>query len=319
MMSRHIFTMIVYGPVPSRRLGRSLGVNHVPPKTCSYSCVYCQLGRTDNMICERRQFYEPEIVFEKVREKVEAVEEDIDYITFVPDGEPTLDLNLGKMIDAVKGLGVKTAVIGNASLLWMEDVRHDLMNADWVSMKVDAVTEDTWRRVDRPHGKLDHGTVLEGMREFSREYGGTLSTETMLVKGFNDGEEPNHVAGFLRELDPDISYVAIPTRPPAEGRVKPADEEAVNRAYQVFSGVLRDVEYLIGYEGNAFASTGDLEMDLLSITAVHPMREDGVRALLRRDDSSWEEVERLIREEKLVELDYLDNKFYMRRISSRSK
>ena len=311
--------MIVYGPVPSRRLGRSLGVNHVPPKTCSYSCVYCQLGRTDNMICDRRKFYEPEIVFEKVREKVEAVEEDIDYITFVPDGEPTLDVNLGKEIDAVKGLGVKTAVIGNASLLWMEDVRHDLMNADWVSIKVDAVTEDAWRRVDRPHGKLDHGTVLEGIRMFSREYGGTLSTETMLVKGYNDGEEPNHVAGFLRELDPDISYVAIPTRPPAEGQVKPADEEAVNRAYQVFSGVLRDVEYLIGYEGNAFASTGDLEMDLLSITAVHPMREDGVKALLRRDDSSWEAVERLIREEKLVELDYLDNKFYMRRISSRSK
>ena len=291
----------------------------MPPKTCSYSCVYCQLGRTDNMICDRRKFYEPEIVFEKVREKVEAVEEDIDYITFVPDGEPTLDVNLGKMIDAVKGLGVKTAVIGNASLLWMEDVRHDLMNADWVSMKVDAVTEDAWRRVDRPHGKLDHGTVLEGIREFSREYGGTLSTETMLVKGYNDGEEPNHVAGFLRELEPDISYVAIPTRPPAEGQVKPADEEAVNRAYQVFSGVLRDVEYLIGYEGNAFASTGDLEMDLLSITAVHPMREDGVRALLRRDDSSWEVVERLIREEQLVELDYLDNKFYMRRISSRSR
>jgi len=311
--------MIVFGPVPSRRLGRSLGVNHVPPKTCSYSCVYCQLGRTDNMICERRRFYDPERIVKEVREKVEAVEEDIDYITFVPDGEPTLDVNLGVMIDAVKGLGVKTAVIGNASLLWMEDVRHDLMNADWVSVKVDAVTEDAWRRVDRPHGKLDHGTVLEGMRMFSREYGGTLSTETMLVKGFNDGEEPSHVAGFLRELDPDISYVAIPTRPPAEGQVKPADEEAVNRAYQVFSGVLRDVEYLIGYEGNAFASTGDLEMDLLSITAVHPMREDGVRALLRRDDSSWEAVERLIREEKLVELDYLNNRFYMRRISSRSR
>jgi len=311
--------MIVFGPVPSRRLGRSLGVNHVPPKTCSYSCVYCQLGRTDNMICERRRFYDPERIVKEVREKVEAVEEDIDYITFVPDGEPTLDVNLGVMIDAVKGLGVKTAVIGNASLLWMEDVRHDLMNADWVSVKVDAVTEDAWRRVDRPHGKLDHGTVLEGIRMFSREYGGTLSTETMLVKGFNDGEEPSHVAGFLRELDPDISYVAIPTRPPAEGQVKPADEEAVNRAYQVFSGVLRDVEYLIGYEGNAFASTGDMEMDLLSITAVHPMREDGVRALLRRDDSSWEAVERLIREEKLVELDYLNNKFYMRRISSRSR
>jgi wyosine [tRNA(Phe)-imidazoG37] synthetase (radical SAM superfamily) len=311
--------MLVYGPVPSRRLGRSLGVNHVPPKTCSYSCVYCQLGRTDNMILGRRRFYDPGLIVEQVRERVEAAGDEIDYVTFVPDGEPTLDMNLGEMIEAVNGMGAETAVIGNASLLWMEEVRNDLMAADWVSVKVDAVTEEAWRRVDRPHGGLDHGTVLDGVRTFAREYGGTLSTETMLVDGFNDSGEASHVARFLRELDADISYVAIPTRPPAEASVKPACEEAVNRAYQVFSGVLGNVEYLIGYEGNAFASSGDFEKDLLSITAVHPMREEAVEALLRRDGSGWGEVERLIREEKLVELEYMGNRFYMRRISSRSR
>jgi len=223
------------------------------------------------------------------------------------------------MIEAVNGLGVKTAVIGNASLLWMEGVRSDLASADWVSVKVDAVTEDAWRRVDRPHGGLDRGEVLDGLRTFSKEYGGTLSTETMLVDGFNDGGEPSNVAGFIRELKADISYVAIPTRPPAEGWVKPAGEEAVNRAYQIFSGVLENVEYLIGYEGNAFASSGDFETDILSITAVHPMREDGVESLLSHDGSGWEEVERLIGEDKLVELEYMGNRFYMRRISSRSR
>ena len=311
--------MLVYGPVPSRRLGRSLGVNHVPPKTCSYSCVYCQLGRTDNMICDRRRFYDPGVIVEQVRERVEAVGDEIDYVTFVPDGEPTLDVNLGVMIEAVNGMGAKTAVIGNASMLWMEDVRSDLLEADWVSVKVDAVTEDAWRRVDRPHGGLDHGTVLDGVRAFAWEYGGTLSTETMLVEGFNEVDEPSHVARFLGEIDPDVSYVAIPTRPPAETSVKPAGEDAVNRAYQVFSGVLGNVEYLIGYEGNAFASSGDFEKDLLSITAVHPMREEAVEALLRRDGSGWVEVERLIGEEKLVELEYMGNRFYMRRISSRSR
>jgi len=311
--------MLVFGPVPSRRLGRSLGVNHVPPKTCSYSCVYCQLGRTDNMIIDRRRFYDPEHIVEMVRERVEAVGDEIDYVTFVPDGEPTLDVNLGSMIESVNDLGVKTAVIGNASLLWMEDVRSDLMEADWVSVKVDAVTEDVWRRVDRPHGGLDHGKVLDGVRAFAGEYGSTLATETMLVEGFNDADEPSHVAGFLEEIEPDVSYVAIPTRPPAEGWVKPAGEEAVNRAYQVFSGVLDDVEYLIGYEGNAFASSGDFEEDVLSITAVHPMRMEAVEALLRRDGSEWGEVERLIGEEKLVELEFMGNRFFMRRISSRSR
>jgi wyosine [tRNA(Phe)-imidazoG37] synthetase (radical SAM superfamily) len=271
------------------------------------------------MICERRHFYDPELVAALVKKKVKATKEDIDFITFVPDGEPTLDINLGKEINAVKGLGFKTAVICNASLLWMEDVRSDLMDADWVSLKVDAVNVDTWRRVDRPHGKLDHRAVLEGVHDFASMYGGTLSTETMLIKGLNDREEPKDVAAFLKQINPDISYVAIPTRPPAEDWVEPADEEAINGAYQVFSSVLRNVEYLIGYEGNAFASTGDFEEDLVSITAVHPMREDGVKDLLRRDDSSWEEVERLILEDKVVELNYMDKKFYMRRISSRSK
>jgi wyosine [tRNA(Phe)-imidazoG37] synthetase (radical SAM superfamily) len=311
--------MLVYGPVPSRRLGRSLGVNHVPPKTCSYSCVYCQLGRTDNMILDRRRFYDPGAIVEQVRERVDAVGDEIDYVTFVPDGEPTLDVNLGSMIEAVNGMGAKTAVIGNASLLWMEEVRSDLMEADWVSVKVDAVTEDMWRRVDRPHGGLNHGKVLDGVRAFAGEYEGTLATETMLVEGFNDADEPSHVAEFLRELDADVSYVAIPTRPPAEASIKPAGEEAVNRTYQVFSGVLGSVEYLIGYEGNAFASSGDFEADLLSITSVHPMREEAVEALLRRDGSEWGEVERLIGEDKLVELEYMGNRFYMRRISSRSR
>jgi len=310
--------MIVYGPVPSRRLGRSLGVNHVPPKTCSYSCVYCQLGRTDQMTCERRKFYDPVHIAELVEEKLSNLQEEVDYVSFVPDGEPTLDVNLGEEIELVNGLGIKTAVICNSSLIWREDVRNDLCKADWVSLKVDAVTDEMWRRVDRPHGKLRLENILDGLISFKEDYNGVLTTETMLVDGFNDVYEPEKVADFIREIDPDISYVALPTRPPAEGWVKPAKEEAVNRAYQVFSSVLDKVEYLIGYEGNAFSSSGDFEDDILSITSVHPMREDGVRDLVRSDSACWGDVDRLISENKLVELDYQDNRFYMRRISSRS-
>ena len=309
--------MIVYGPVPSRRLGRSLGVNHVPPKTCSYSCIYCQLGKTDNMTCERREFYEAKQITELVEEKLSNPHEAIDYVTFVPDGEPTLDVNLGLEIEAVKTLGGKTAVISNSSLIWMEDVRDDLYKADWVSLKVDAVTEEMWRRVDRPHGRLRLDHILDGLISFAEDYHGVLTTETMLVDGYNDTDEPELVADFIHELKPDISYVALPTRPPAEKWVKPAKEEAVNHAYQVFSETLDNVEYLIGYEGNAFSSTGDFEYDILSITSVHPMREDGVRDLIRSDDACWGDVDRLINEDKLVELNYQDNRFYMRRISSR--
>ena len=122
--------MIAYGPVPSRRLGRSLGINNIPPKICSYSCVYCQLGRTKKMQVDRTAYYEPQKILKAVRDKVHNVKqrgESIDYLTFVSDGEPTLDINLGHEIELVRQLGIKIAVITNASLIWREDVREELL------------------------------------------------------------------------------------------------------------------------------------------------------------------------------------------------
>jgi len=315
--------MLAYGPVPSRRLGRSLGINHVPPKICTYSCVYCQLGRTNSMRCERHEFYPPEEIVREVRDQVNKTwerGERIDYLTFVPDGEPTLDANLGEEIRLLKPLGVRTAILSNASLMWRDDVREDLLDADWVSLKVDAVTDETWRKVDRPHGKLIINDVLDGMREFAEVFEGELATETMLVKGLNDGgEEATRVADFLGELNPDKAYLAIPTRPPAEPWVEPPYEEDLNRAYQIFADGLRHVEYLIGYEGNAFASTGRIEEDLLSITSVHPMREEGVKLLLSKSGSDWSAIETMIEEEKLLELQYRGKRFFMRRLPSRAE
>jgi wyosine [tRNA(Phe)-imidazoG37] synthetase (radical SAM superfamily) len=318
--------MIAFGPVPSRRLGRSLGVNNIPPKVCTYACVYCQLGRTLKMQIERRAFYEPEEVLKAVQDRVEkAVDsgESVDYLTFVPDGEPTLDVNLGREIELVKPLGIKTAVITNASLVWREDVQEDLMDADWVSLKVDAVQEDVWRRVDRPHGSLQLDRVLDGMLEFASAYrsaywragSGELVTETMLVGGVNDDDDHvRDIADFLARLGPDRAYLAIPTRPPGELWVRSPGEKSINRAYQIFCERVDHVEYLIGYEGNAFAFTGDVEEDLLSITAVHPMREDAVREFLARADAGWPVVRWLIARDQLVETEYDGHRFYMRKL-----
>ncbi|CAB49775.1 radical SAM protein [Pyrococcus abyssi] len=313
--------MIAFGPVPSRRLGRSLGVNNIPDKVCSYACVYCQIGKTIKMQVERQEFYDPNKIFEEVERKVrEATErgERIDYVTFVPDGEPTLDINLGKEAGLLKDLGIKLAILTNSSLVWREDVRDDLQNFDLISLKLDAVTEKIWRRVDRPHKSLKLEKILEGMLILRDEFQGKLITETMLIN-INYGNELERIADFLRELKPDKAYIAIPTRPPAEKWVKPASEEVIHLAYQLFAEAIgsEKVEYLIGYEGNAFAFTGNVEEDLLSITAVHPMREDAVKELLRKANASWDVVEKLIREGKLIELEYNGVKFYMRRLKSR--
>jgi wyosine [tRNA(Phe)-imidazoG37] synthetase (radical SAM superfamily) len=315
--------VIAFGPVPSRRLGQSLGVNNIPPKICTYACVYCQLGRTIKMRVERQAFYEPREILRAVRGKVKKAREagePIDYLTFVPDGEPTLDLNLGREIELLRPLGIKIAVISNASLIWHEGVRQALMKTDWVSLKVDAVREEVWHRLDRPHRSLQLALIMDGMLEFANAYQGELVTETMLVQGVNDGDDHLwEVCDFLARLRPARAYVSIPTRPPAEGWVRAPDEKVINRAYQIFSQRVEQVEYLIGYEGNAFAFTGNVEKDLLSITAVHPMREEAVSEFLARADTDWSVVRRLITQNQLVEVEYEGSTFYVRELSERRR
>ena len=310
--------MIAFGPVPSRRLGRSLGINNIPPKICTYACAYCQLGRTFRMQAVREAFYDPGEVESAVREKVtmaQEVGEVIDYLTFVPDGEPTLDINLRREIELLRPLGLPIAVITNGSLLWRWDVRQDLMSADWVSLKVDSVQDGAWRRVNRPHGRLALDPILRGAEAFAREYRGQLVTETMLVAGINDDEEQiQDTAGFVARLGPDRAYLSIPIRPPAEAWVMVPDEQALHRAYRTFQEKMAQVEYLIGYEGTAFSFTGDVEKDMLSITSVHPMREDAVEAHLAPAGMGWAVVRRLVAQGKLVAVKHSGHTFYLRKL-----
>ncbi|MCD6569854.1 MAG: radical SAM protein [Deltaproteobacteria bacterium] len=308
-----------YGPVPSRRLGRSLGINNIPPKICTYACIYCQLGNTIQMQIDRKPFYPKDEIIHSVAEKVERARkanEKIDYLSFVPDGEPTLDINLGDQIDMLKALGIKIAVITNASLIWDKTLRDDLARAEWVSIKIDAIDRDIWHQINRPHRALNINDILKGIIEFSNMYKGELTTETMLIKGINDTQsEIQQIANFLAKINPSKAYIAIPTRPPAKAGIKGADEATINMAYQIFTSKLEHVEHLIGYEGNDFALTSDVEDDLLGITSVHPMREDGLNEFLKKADASWDVVKRLIREEKLVQTQFQGKYFYIRKIA----
>jgi wyosine [tRNA(Phe)-imidazoG37] synthetase (radical SAM superfamily) len=278
-----------------------------------------------NVTTERRAFFKPEDVLHEVEGKIaQAVSrrEKIDYLTFVPDGEPTLDAHLGAEISLLRQLQIPIAVLTNASLFWRSGVREDLLGADLVSLKVDSVSEKLWRRIDRPHRVLKLQTVLDSMLEFAQEFEGTIISETMLLDEVDYGDESERIAQFLGQLKKlDKAYIGIPTRPPAEKWVRPAREEVVNACFQVFAKELGAdrVEYLIGYEGNAFASTGNAEDDLMSIAAVHPMREEAVVELLRKTNSDWQVVQKLLHEYKLVELRYEGIKYYMRMLPSRKR
>jgi wyosine [tRNA(Phe)-imidazoG37] synthetase (radical SAM superfamily) len=316
---------LAFGPVPSRRLGRSLGINNIPPKTCSYSCVYCQLGKTGNILVDRQSFYRPEDILRQVKKKINEASlrnERIDYLTFVPDGEPTLDISMGEEISLLKQIGIQIAVITNASLLWRDEVREDLAEADLVSLKIDAVSQDLWSRINRPHKGLSLNIILDGIKEFAEMFCGTIVSETMLIDNVKYNSEFERIAEFLGELNKlDKAYVAIPTRPPTEKWVKPAKEEVINAAFQIFSEKLGSdrVEYLIGYEGNAFAFTGNVKDDLLSITAVHPMREEAVKEFLNKADANWQVIEDLLHTGELVRLEYEGNICYMRKLPNKKR
>ena len=155
--------------------------------------------------------------------------------------------------------------------------------------------------------------IWRGLLEFADGYSGTLVTETMLVRGLNDSAKSfRKIAGFLNHLQPVKAYLSVPTRPPAEKWVRPPDEDVLNEAFQILNKKPFQVEYLIGYEGNAFAFTGDVQKDLLSITAVHPMREDAVSAFLKKAGKDWSIIRRMMASNTIVETAYGGKKFYIR-------
>ena len=313
---------VIFGPVPSRRLGRSLGVNNIPHKHCTYSCVYCQVGRTLYFEIEHEEYYTPEELIRTVISHVKKIEPKIDYVTFVPDGEPTLDINLGKEITGIKNeTSTKVAVITNGSLIFQDDVKDDLYNADTVSIKVDAITPEIWKRINRPHPKLKLDEILDGIVNFSKRYNGRLITESMLCKGVNDKEdEIENIAKFLSGINVDTAYIAIPTRPPAESWVEPADEQTILMAHEIFSKYLgkMHVELLTGYEGPSFEDISeDPIQGFLAIIAVHPMRIDYAhKFFFKRELQPEEVINKLLDENKITKLSYRGHEFILHKFKS---
>ena len=264
----------VYGPVPSRRLGQSLGIDPIPAKTCNYNCVYCQLGRTRRLTDSRRDYYPPEDILAEVKAALARHQVgEIDYITIVGQGEPLLYRSLGKLIEGVKALSdLPVAVITNGSLLWLPAVRDELRPADVVMPSLDCADEATFRRINRPSPLLRIGDVISGLATFRSQYRGQLWVEVMLVGGVNDGEAVLlRLRDMLRFLHPDRVHLNVPIRPPAESWVQPPDEEALMRALAILGEA---AEVVAPYEG-AFHLSTDLPLGeaILEVIGRHPMKD----------------------------------------------
>lgn len=308
--------MISFGPVPSRRLGKSLGINNIiSPKVCSYGCIYCQVGRTLKKSIKREVFFKPEVIYENVSRHIQQLrnEDRPDYLTFVSNGEPTLDVNLGNSINLLKKLSIPIAVITNASLLFDKAVRDNLSMADWVSLKMDAPDNNIWQKINRPSRELDFENHIDYIMQFTAGYKGILCTETMAVDGLNDTAQSfTGLADMIKKISPVKAYLAIPVRPPAEMNVKTPDVEKMNLAWQIFNDMNINTEFLTVFEGTETGFTGNIYEDILNITAVHPLREDTMISLIEKDKADYHVVESLIKQKLIRATLYKGNKFYVR-------
>ena len=267
----------VYGPVPSRRMGLSLGVSPIPQKYCNYSCIYCQLGKTKRIKHQREDFYPVEDILVEAADYLRGKAQ-LDVVTIVGEGEPTLYSKLGELIVGLKKLTTKPiAVITNGALLSEKEVREELMNADIVLPSLDAYDEKSFRRINRPFGKISFSEVYQGMQAFSKEFKGELWLETMLIKGLNDDEESLvKIKGFLDGLNYDRYYLNTPIRPPAESGVEEPTEASLKRAVDLLGGIAIN----LAAPGGFFSENKDDYEAVCSIIKRHPMNQHEIKSFL---------------------------------------
>ena len=265
----------VFGPVPSRRLGRSLGIDPLPLKTCNWNCVYCQLGRTKPLTNERREYFPRQEILDEVKASISAHKPDeIDWVTFIGSGEPTLHSGLGWLIRQVKAFTeLPVAVITNGALFYQPEVRQEVAAADAVLPTLDACTPGRYIQINRPHPDITFDRMLNGLISFRQGYRGKLWVEVMLVRGLNDSEQGLHdLAACLCSIQPDEIHINLPTRPPAETWVLPPDEDSLLRARRILGNIARVVQPASGtFDLSGFDNLADA---VISIITRHPMRED---------------------------------------------
>lgn len=213
----------IFGPVPSRRLGFSLGIDTIPFKTCTLDCIYCQLGKTTNKTLERKEYICADLIVDEIKKIIKDKEQRIDYITFSGSGEPTLNSKIGYMIEKVKKItSIPVAILTNGTLLYSDRLKDELKEADLVIPSLDAADEPTFKKINRAHPSLNFEEMLSGMVKFSQEFKGKIWLEIMLIKGINDSSQHiEKISQIIKNIRVDKIQLNTPVRPPAEESVSP--------------------------------------------------------------------------------------------------
>lgn len=212
-----------------------MGVDIIPHKYCNFDCIYCQIGKSTGKNITRKQFFQTDEIVKEVVNKIKRIER-VDYLTFSGSGEPTLNENIGAIIREVKNnVNTPVAVITNSSLLSIEGVRKDLMNADVVLPSLDAASDLVFNRINRPLSFMDLKSIIEGIKDFRKNYEGKIWLEVMLIKGINDDPgELQNLRVIVEELKVDKIHLNTVTRPPSEKKVFPLDLQKLEQIREFF-------------------------------------------------------------------------------------
>jgi wyosine [tRNA(Phe)-imidazoG37] synthetase (radical SAM superfamily) len=269
----------VFGPISSKRLGQSLGVDLLSSKSCTWNCVYCQLGRTKSFVTERREFFPKEEILSEILTAV-ASGKKIDWITLVGSGETMLYKGLDWLIAEVKkATAIPVAVITNGSLFCDPEVRRELLEADAVLPSLNAGSPELFERIDRPAPGYTFEKHIEGLRLFRQEYHGKLWVEVMLMAGLNDSDAAlKDMADVLKEIHPDMIHLVLPTRPAPESFVGLPNEELVQRAVFILSAA---APVLHPAKGEMTLGSAENLLDTVaSIASRHPLQESELETAL---------------------------------------
>ncbi|MFC1528651.1 radical SAM protein [Candidatus Latescibacterota bacterium] len=264
----------IFGPVPSRRLGLSLGVDIVPLKTCTLSCIYCQVGKTPNPTLTRREYIPVKEVLEELESHIKSGVK-TDWVTFSGSGEPTLNSGIGDILRGIKDMtDIPVCVITNGTLLWDPQVRRDISLADAVMPSLDSALEDSYSTLCRPHPDLKVGRIIEGLAQFKKEYQGMLWLEIMIVSGINDTpEELDALRNAVRKIKPDAVQLNTVARPPVEASAKPLTLKRLEEIKEYFGGT---TEIIASFKSNSKKS--------------FPANIDDVREYLKRRPGKVEDI-----------------------------
>lgn len=301
----------IYGPVPSRRLGISLGIDPIPLKVCSFNCIYCEVARTTLLTIERKEYISSEEILLELKKFLKESNQHIDYITFSGSGEPTLNSKIGYMIKKIKKFtNIPVAVLTNASLLYLEDVRDELLNADLVKCTLDAAEEKYFKRINQPEQYLTIRRIVNGIIKFSETYKGKLLIEVMLVRDVNDTEENYHALHkVLKRIKTDKVQINTVVRPSAFGFAKSLTDQELDFARKIIESNAEIIKPLDRKTNKAYRA--DLEEAIIDSIAIRPQTiDDLANGLGAHRDEILKYIELLTGEEKIIEIDLKGEKFY---------